>query len=576
MSGSLLSVNVGVPREVEWEGEVVRSAIWKDPVDGPRMVRTINIDGDHQADRRGHGGEHRAVFVYQIASYRYWERELGREDFVYGQFGENFTVDGLADDEVCIGDRYRIGGALFEVTQPRVTCFRVGIRLGVPAMPSLLVARHRPGFYLRVLQEGEVQAGDAIVKVADGPERLTVADVDGLLYLPHKSRELLQRALRVPALSEGWKGSIRELLDAAGAAADAPAWSGFRPLRVRAIDRESDTIRSFCLVGADGPETPAARAGQYLTVRVRPDADGPPLVRSYSLSTLADESGLRISVKRDGAVSRFLHDRVRVGDLLDVAAPRGTFVLRDATRPIVLVSAGVGATPVLAMLHQLVRDGDARPVWWIHGARDAREHPFAREAQELLAQLPDAHRLIAYSDASAVVDQGKDYDIAGRLDLAVLQRAGVPVDADYYLCGPEGFMHAIAAALAARGVAPERVATETFGAVAVVRTGIVEGEHRAPHAPGGAPAAAGSPPVTFARSGLSVAFDDDRFASLLELAEACDVPAAYSCRTGVCHTCETGLVAGSVDYTTAPLEPPGEGRVLVCCSRPTGDVTLDL
>jgi MOSC domain-containing protein YiiM len=257
----LLSVNVGLPREVEWEGKVVRSAIWKEPVDGPRMVRTINIDGDDQADRQGHGGEHRAVFVYQIESYKYWERELDRDDFVPGQFGENFTVAGLADDAVCIGDRYRIGGALFEVTQPRVTCFRVGIRMGVPEMPSLLVGHHRPGFYLRVLEEGEVEAGAEIVKVADGPERLTVADVDGLLYLPRKSRGLLERALRIPALSEGWKGSFRELLDAATATAaapsEAPAWSGFRALRVTAIERESDTISSFHLVAGDGAGTPA-------------------------------------------------------------------------------------------------------------------------------------------------------------------------------------------------------------------------------------------------------------------------------------------------------------------------------
>ena len=110
----------------------------------------------------GHGGEHRAVYVYQLGSYRYWERELGRSDFTYGQFGENFTVEGLPDDEVCIGDRYRIGEATFEVTQPRVTCFRLGIRMDEPLMPSLLVAHHRPGFYLRVLEEGAVQAGDAI------------------------------------------------------------------------------------------------------------------------------------------------------------------------------------------------------------------------------------------------------------------------------------------------------------------------------------------------------------------------------------------------------------------------------
>ena len=175
-------------------------------------MRRINIDGDDQADRLAHGGEHRAVFVYQLDSYRYWERELGRDDFTYGQFGENFTVEGLADDEVCIGDRYRVGAALFEVTQPRVTCYRVGIRMDDPAMPALLVAHHRPGFYLRVLEEGPVQAGDEIVKVADGPERLTIAQVDALLYLPNKSRPMLERALRVPALSEGWKGSFRELL----------------------------------------------------------------------------------------------------------------------------------------------------------------------------------------------------------------------------------------------------------------------------------------------------------------------------------------------------------------------------
>src|SRR6188472_2144369 len=187
-SGRLLSVNVGGPREVAWQGKTVRTAIWKEAVVGPRMVRRINIDGDDQADRLAHGGEHRAVFLYQIESYRYWERELGRDDFTYGQFGENFTVEGLADDEVCIGDRYRIGDALFEVTQPRVTCYRVGIRMDDPAMPSLLVAHHRPGFYLRVLEEGPVQAGDPIVKVADGPERLTIAQVDALLYLPNRSR----------------------------------------------------------------------------------------------------------------------------------------------------------------------------------------------------------------------------------------------------------------------------------------------------------------------------------------------------------------------------------------------------
>jgi ferredoxin-NADP reductase/MOSC domain-containing protein YiiM/ferredoxin len=572
MSGRLLSLNVGGPREVSWQGKTVRTAIWKEPVSGPRMVRRINIDGDDQADRLAHGGEHRAVFVYQIDSYRYWEHELGRDDFTYGQFGENFTVEGLADDTVCVGDRYRIGGALFEVTQPRVTCYRVGIRMDDPAMPSLLVAHHRPGFYFRVLEEGQVEAGDAIEKVAEGPEGVTIAAMDALLYLPGRTDELLRRALRVPALSEGWQESFRSLLaQSEHGAAETPAWTGFRPLRVAEIRRESATITSFVLQPTEGEgPRPSATAGQYLTLRVRPGADAPPLVRSYSLSGLPDERGYRISVRRDGAASTLLHETLRVGDLLDVAAPRGGFVLRGGTRPVVLVSAGVGATPVLAMLHALAREGSARPVWWLHGARDREEHAFGPEVDALLAELPDAHRLVAYSRPAG---EDAEHDVAGRLDLAVMERAGVPVDADFYVCGPDGFMRAIGAALTALGVAPERVVTETFGAVAVHRSGIVSAGDRAPHAPEG-PAGAG-PTITFARSSLAVAWDDG-YPSLLDFAEACDVPVGFGCRNGVCHNCESGLLSGEVTYVIDPLEPPAEGRILVCCTRPGSELTLDL
>src|SRR5580658_7198219 len=238
----LLSVDVGLPREVAWNGQTVRTAVWKLPIRERRMVRKLNIDGDGQGDLAGHGGEHRAVFVYQMGSYHYWEHFLSRNDFTYGQFGENFTIDGLLDNEVCIGDRYRIGDGLFEVTQPRVTCYRVGIRMNEPRMPALLVAHHRPGFYFRVLQEGEVGAGDEIVKIADGPEKITVADTDALLYLPGASSEQLQRALRIPALSKGWQGSFQAMLQQdlstkttvgnPGLANEeqAPAWPGFRQL----------------------------------------------------------------------------------------------------------------------------------------------------------------------------------------------------------------------------------------------------------------------------------------------------------------------------------------------------------
>src|SRR6185436_8823626 len=161
------AVNVGLPQDIQWRGETVRTGVWKRPVEGRVAARRLNLEGDGQGDTAGHGGEQRRVLVYQTDSYRYWERTLGRSDFSFGQFGENFTVEGLADGDVFIGDRYRIGSALFEVSQPRVTCYRVGIRLNDPRMPALLVSHHRPGFYLRVLEEGDVGAGDEITKVAE-------------------------------------------------------------------------------------------------------------------------------------------------------------------------------------------------------------------------------------------------------------------------------------------------------------------------------------------------------------------------------------------------------------------------
>ena len=361
--GKLLSVNVGLPKDVPWQGRTVFTSVFKAPVPGPRRVGKLNVEGDGQGDLAGHGGEQRAVFVYQIESYRYWEHELGRNDFGYGQFGENFTVEGLGDDAVCIGDRYQIGSASFEVTQPRVTCYRVGIRMNDPRIPALLVSHHRPGFYFRVLEEGEVQAGDDIVKLSSGPEQMTVADVDALLYLPGHTRQGLLRALRVPALSPGWQSSFRALLDeepgggnaGLGATSPPPAWSGFRRLTVGAITRESDSTVSIRLEDPTGAPVPAARPGQYVTLRVRPDEQQRAVLRNYSLSGPPGAGYYRITVKQEphGAASGYLHTRLAVGDLLDIAAPRGTFILDQTSAPVLLISAGIGATPVLAMLQAL-------------------------------------------------------------------------------------------------------------------------------------------------------------------------------------------------------------------------------
>jgi hypothetical protein len=236
----------------------------------------------------------------------------------------------------------------------------------------------------------------------------------------------------------------------------------------------------------------------------------------------------------------------------------------------VLISAGVGATPVLAMLHVLSAARSARQVWWLHGARRSAEHAFQHETDALLDQLPDAHRIVCYSHPEP---NDRGFDLAGRLTAGVLDQAGVPTDADFYLCGPRPFMDEMAAGLTARGVAPDRVSTEIFGPSDPQTPGVVGAPERAPHAPAGEPGP--GPRVAFSRSNLSVAWGLD-FANLLELAEACDVPVRWSCRTGVCHECETALVSGQVSYAPDPLELPATGNALICCSRPTSDVTLDL
>jgi len=561
----LLSVNVGLPKNVAWQGKTVYTGVWKHPVNGPAMVRRLNIDGDGQGDLAGHGGEQRAVLVYQVQSYRHWQQHFGRDDLGYGQFGENLTVDGLADDEVCIGDWYRIGEAEFEVTQPRVTCYRVGLRLGEPELPALLVSHHRPGFYMRVLREGRVRAGDRIVKTRTGPGALSVADTDALLYLPGRDRARLRAAVRIPALSPGWQQSFRDLLaedDGQPAQAGAPAWAGFRPLRVTKVVPESATVSSVYLTAGDASPLPPARAGQYLTLRV--DGAGQPApVRSYSLSSAPGAGAYRISVKREshGLVSGYLNGTLRPGATLEVAAPRGDFVLDDVTGPVLLISAGIGVTPVLAMLHALAARRSERDVWWIHGARGPREHPLAAEAHALLACMPNAREHVFYSATS------------GRLSKDKLLILDIPAAASAYICGPASFMTDMRDALTAAGLDPGRIHTELFGALPSINPGLTGPAGRPPHQPPG-PAATG-PMVTFARSGISARFGAAG-RSLLELADACDVPSRWSCRTGVCHTCATPLLSGSVSYAPDPLELPAAGEVLICCARPSADIVLDM
>ena len=287
-----------------------------------------------------------------------------------------------------------------------------------------------------MLQEGEVGAGDDIVKTADGPERITVDEVDALLYLPGHSREQLEQALRIPALSKGWKSSFQVMLDQdlsstpeagnPGLAYEehAPAWPGFRQMRVASINRESESVTSFILKPIDGQPLHVFQAGQFVVLRLNIHPDKPPVLRSYSLSDLPVSDHFRISVKSElnGVGSSFLCNRTQLGDLLDVSAPHGSFTLRLGESPVVLLSAGVGATPVMSMLHSLAAERSQREIWWIYGARNRVDHPFAEESRSLLKQLACGRRYIVYSRPDAIDHVGSDFDAPGHIDAALLEK----------------------------------------------------------------------------------------------------------------------------------------------------------
>jgi ferredoxin-NADP reductase len=450
------------------------------------------------------------------------------------------------------------------------------------------VVKHgRPGFYFRVLEEGEVIAGDEITQVASGPECMSISEIDALLYMPGHPRDQLERALRIPALSAGWRRSFEALLtqerkDGAtagnagltAAPSPPPAWRGFRPFRLSRKVRESGNVISLLLEPTDGQPIAAALPGQFVVLRLGPPS-APALMRSYSLSGEPSAVSYRVSVKREahGAASAYVDDELRVGDIVHASAARGSFTLRPGDTPVVLLSAGIGVTPVLAMLHALAAEASTREIWWLYGTRNGREHPFAEETRGLLTTLARRHSRICYSSPDPEDRPNVDFDAPGHLNMGVIQELNLPRNGDFYICGPSTFMSDLTAGLTALGVAPDHVHTEMFGSGPSITPGIAASPRLPPHLPAGSPGS--GPMVSFARSGLNVRWGSS-FQSLLELAEACDVPVRWSCRTGVCHTCEAGLVAGTIGYRPDPVDAPADGNLLICCAQPEDDVVIDL
>ena len=576
----LLSVNVSLPKEITFKGKTVNTGIFKEPVEGRVQVKTLNIEGDGQADLLGHGGPFRAVCVYSFDNYAYWERELARKDFTPAQFGENFTVEGMLDEDVRVGDVFRIGTALFQVTQPRVPCYKLAIKMGVEGFYDQLLASGRLGFYFRVLEEGNVGAGDGIERIQVSPIDMTILEINKLMYYEKDNLDGARKSLRVEALSPGWRTTFEGRL----ARADLPA-SIQEELRTLVVNRkvpESETITSFYLVPEDGKPFERFLPGQFLPLKLDIPGQDEPVLRTYSLSDSPDRDYYRLTIKREpappdrpdlypGVSSSYFHDQIEPGSKLLAKSPRGTFFLDPhGENPVVLLSAGVGLTPLISMLNSIVDAGSDRPVWFIHGGRNGREDAMGSHVRQVATENSNVRIHIRYSRPLSEDRVGRNYDDEGHVDIDLVKRLLPGKDLDFYLCGPTPFMKSLFNGLLHWGVSESRIHYEFFGPASAFkeRTRVATAKRAAE-----ASECCQDIEVTFSKSAVTTNWNPS-FESILDLAEANGLNPDYSCRSGICHTCICKLEEGEVEYILEPLEPPAQGSVLICCSKPKTHVVV--
>ena len=576
----LLSVNVSLPKEIISKGKTIRTGIFKEPVQGRVRVNKLNLEGDGQADLIGHGGEFRAVYVYSFDNYAYWARELGRTDFTFGQFGENFTVEGMLDQDVQVGDIFRIGTALFEVTQPRVPCYKLGIKMNVEGFYSQILASGRLGFYFRVLEEGEVGAADVIERVRVDPVGMTISEANKLMYFDKDNLEGFRKALGVAAISPGWRVTFEGRLAKARTATQTK--EEFRTLSVNRKVPESETITSFYLVPKDGKPLAPFLPGQFLPLKLDIPGQWKPVVRTYSLSDSPKRDYYRLTIKRElaprnrpdvypGASSNYFHDQVEPGSQLLTKSPRGKFFLDPhGETGVVLLSAGVGLTPLISMLNAIVDAGSSRPTWFIHGSRNSGEHALGAHVRRFAEENSNVHVHIRYSRPLPEDTGGRDYDDEGHVDIELLKRLLPSTDFDFYVCGPTPFMKALFNGLLAWGVSESRIHYEFFGPASALTE---RAKIATPKRAAAASECCEETEVTFSKSGLKANWNPS-FESILDLAEANGLSPDYSCRSGICHTCKCTLVEGEVEYVQEPLDPPETGSVLICCSKPKSNVVV--
>ena len=581
----VVSVNVSRAKEVSYLGRTVATGIFKEPVPDRVMVRRRNIDGDDQADRRVHGvGFDMAIYVYPIEHYTFWAKELNRNGFPHGQFGENLTVEGLSEDRVRIGDTFRVGGTLLQVSQPRIPCYKLAMRMEAGSdFPARFQETGRMGFYFRVLEEGEVGAGDPIELVESDNGAATIAEfIRVYLYESHEP-ESLKRVLASRFLSDPWRMYLEKMLKKAEPVVGPHGWEGFRPFTVESKVSESETITSFYLKPQDGEPLPPYMPGQFLTFRLNLPEHPTPVMRTYSLSDSPNHPDYyRVSIKRlpapadppglpPGLSSNFFHDLVQTGTRLCVTAPRGRFYLDPSdTTPVVLLSGGVGLTPMVSMLNAIVESGSKRPVWFIHGTRHGSEQAMGKHIRRLAVENANVNVHVSYSQPRPEDSLGSDYDNRGYVSIDLLEQILPNAAYDFYLCGPPPFMKSLYNGLLKTGVPQTRIHYEFFGPVSAIKEGAEAADKLAVVSE-----STSELTVSFAKAGLTAKWDP-RLESILDLAEAQGLRPPFSCRTGICHTCSSKLIEGEVEYVTEPLDMPDPGCVLICVSKPKTDLVIEI
>lgn len=576
----VVSVSVSTPRRVVIDGMELESSIVREPSAGPIQIESGGPVGNRTAVHP------EAVYVFIAEHYDYWAARFGvdRAEWRYGHWGENITLAGVHETQLRIGDIVEIGDSFVgEISSPRNPCLKLAWRLGQPVSAlKTLIEAGLMGFYLRVLMPGLVKAGDPVRVRSPHPQNLTVAEVPRLIHDANADPERLRAALAMPGLSDYPAQFLRSRLNQVTDMqwARQGRWAGWRDFRIARVRDESADVRSFDLEPIDGEPVAAFRAGQFLTFRLDHIADAP-VQRSWSISAYdTDRTRYRISVKREasGHASRWMHEQVQPGAVLSARAPAGAFVLdRSSLAPVLLVSAGIGVTPLLAMLkaHLERPEGTAPTLLWVHCTRNSATHAFKDEVEMLIGGRSDVVRQIYYSQPLPDDRAGVDYDRDGRLTVDALTSlvARLPLKiggrsieipgqiAAYYICGPTSFQAALRDGLAAWGVEEHSIHTESFAALPASDVGTlgVDGAE-----------------VVFARSGISARWYRDEDLTLLELAEAHGLAPESSCRMGHCHSCVCRLEEGQPDYRLV-VEGVAPGQVLPCCSVPgSRRVVLDL